>query len=94
MWPHSASFHTQLGHALLTTIFEAMQHGYNETERFAAIGALVLASHVDDGAAGWLIPMLDSPAATTHRMQRFLNEMIMTAMGLVRAVLPLTSSCR
>jgi len=64
---------------------EAIRHGYVETERFAQICATIVTHHAEHGGAAWLVPALDDTSARSRRTRRALNEIIMTAMGLVRA---------
>lgn len=75
---------SQLGRAVFDCVVTAMRHGYSETERFAAIGAMVLRRHIEHGSAAWLVPALADDAVPTHSTRRSLSELIMTAMGLVR----------
>ncbi|KAJ5076203.1 hypothetical protein M0811_06482 [Anaeramoeba ignava] len=76
-----------LGNLLFKTILEAIRHGYNETERFTELAALVFTTHLsqDDERRqiliSWLEYALRSEVCHNHRTFKAVHEIMMRLLG-------------
>ena len=66
---------------LLATMFEAMRHGYNDTERFSTLAAALVRRHVGDGSVGWLIEAFEARVCHSRAAQRSLFDVALRLLG-------------